>query len=281
MTSTSPRNACPRWLIASFSSGVSSAFVRRARRRRRSGRSRSHPMPRRARISRPGIRPADGRTSGRRAAPAPPSTRTTPSARSSGTSAICASSRSRFASSSPCLPDQRALKMPGMPPITSTASPESSATVGKAGVRGALARLEQRVLVERQTLSGTSTYARRRTCRRSTSTMPATAASRIRCSSTQLLRVARGQQDLHRRASSAERGGERGRLQLGELGAAGDARGRAACPARPGRTRCARRCPAPRRTRRSRYRRCSCRRRPCRPRRSRGRVGVRRRSRRR
>src|SRR5690625_4951130 len=43
-------------------------------------------------------------------------------------SASWASSNSRLAWSSPCLPAQRAEKMPGAPFITSTASPESSAT---------------------------------------------------------------------------------------------------------------------------------------------------------
>ncbi len=45
----------------------------------------------------------------------------------SGTSASWSSSSRRLAASSPCRPAQRAEKIPGAPPSTSTASPESSA----------------------------------------------------------------------------------------------------------------------------------------------------------
>ena len=71
--------------------------------------------------------------------------------RSSGTSVICASSRPVFARSAPCHPDHRADKTPGMPFNASTASPESSATDGQPGCAKRVARLGQRVLLERRT----------------------------------------------------------------------------------------------------------------------------------
>lgn len=57
----------------------------------------------------------------------------------SGMSAICASNSALLAASSPCRPDQRADRMPGAAPITSTMSPESSATAGSP-VRSATSR---------------------------------------------------------------------------------------------------------------------------------------------
>src|SRR5690349_1094242 len=57
--------------------------------------------------------------------------------RSSGTSAICASSSAVFAGSSPCRPDQRADSTPGIPFSASTSSPESSATEARPDARNA------------------------------------------------------------------------------------------------------------------------------------------------
>ena len=56
---------------------------------------------------------------------------------------------SRFALSSPCRPDQRADRMPGIPLSASTARPESSATAGSPSPRSDGVRLEQRVVGER------------------------------------------------------------------------------------------------------------------------------------
>ena len=57
----------------------------------------------------------------------------------SGMSSIWASSNALFAASSPWRPHQRADRMPGAPPITSTIRPESSATAGSP-VRSATSR---------------------------------------------------------------------------------------------------------------------------------------------
>ena len=144
------RKALPRWLIASFSAGVSSALVRavavgdedrvvaeaaRSRGASRTSRPRCSPW---VTISRP-----SGSTSGGGADERGPRC-------SSGTSATCASSSSRFARSSPCLPAHRALNTPGIPLSASTAMPESSAIVGSPVCRTPSRAFSKRVVGERQ-----------------------------------------------------------------------------------------------------------------------------------
>ena len=152
--SSSPRAARPRWLMASFSSGASSAIVRpsgtssgrnagRSRsRRRRAARPRGRRCsgPRTTRSSR-AVDEGDARR--RRRARCPP-------ARGRAAAA-------RFSSSVASSPAKRAERTPGAPPSAAASMPESSAIAGAAGRRRGGARLDERVVGEVSPVSGGST----------------------------------------------------------------------------------------------------------------------------
>ncbi len=132
MAGSNARKALPRWLMAFFSSADSSAQLRSLARRLQDGVVAEAAGAPRARAA---ARPPVGRIPPPRG-PAPPACRGRPAPRRRRTQHRGARPARRRAgpagargwpASSPCRPAQRAEKIPGAPPITSTARPESSA----------------------------------------------------------------------------------------------------------------------------------------------------------